>query len=182
MAGTGFWIARSQGVEGMCGNLRDFPINPSNSTPIYHGDLVTLNGGYVEAASETPGTKYLGIFWGGKYVSPEGSVEYMRWWDGGANRTEIMAQIAVLPAGATALVKGEEGANYTEADIGMRKSFISNGGNTRTGKSNDTLGSPGGNVADGGLVVLKKVDFADSADYFEVTLAADSAILHAGAA
>lgn len=185
MAGNGFRLARSQGVEGMCGNLRDYPVNPANNTPIFRGDLVTLTGGYVEAAPAAAATKILGIFWGCKFEAPDGSIEFENYWDGGANRTNIQAQVALLPAGATALVKGAEGQVYTQGDIGTRKVFTSNAGDIRTGMSRAVLGPAGSDVAGAPLIVQQKIDLPDNGndkgDWFEVSLATDSAVIATGA-
>jgi len=180
MPGIGFRLARSLGMEGTTGNLHDFPISPSYSTSIFKGGLVTLSAGFVQVGVVTPTSKYLGIFWGCKYEDANGDFVYANMWDGGANRTNIQAQIGLLPAGASALVKGVDGATYTAADIGVRKTFVENSGNTRTGMSGATLAGPGASTANAGLIVMQKIDFADGSDWFEVALAADSAILQSG--
>lgn len=180
MPGMGFRLARSMGMEGTTGNLHEYPIAPGNSTAIFRGDLVSLNAGFVEAGAAALGTKYLGIFWGCKYEAADGSVEHKLMWDGGSGRSNIKAQVVVLPAGATALVKGEDGETYTDADIGTRKPFIANAGDTRTGMSRATLGAAGASVATAGLIVLSKPDIPDGGDWFEVALAADSSLITSG--
>lgn len=181
MPGMGFRLARSLGMEGSTGNLHDFPIAPGNTTAIFRGDMVSLTGGFVTLGIATAGTKYLGIFWGCKYIAADGSVEFRQSWDGGTGRTNAIAQVAILPAGATALVRGVDGAVYTDADIGTRKILVANAGDSRTGMSRETLAAPGATVANAAFIVLSKVNIPDGGNWFEVALAADSAVIAAGA-
>lgn len=181
MPGMGFRLARSQGMEGSTGNLHEYPIAPGNTTAIFRGDLVSLNAGFVEAGAAAAGTKYLGIFWGCKFEAADGSFEFKNTWDGGSGRSNAKAQVALIPAGATMLVKGGDGQVYTDADIGTRKVFTANAGDTRTGMSRAVLGLAGSDAATAGLVVLEKVDIPEDGDWFEVALASDSAVLSAGA-
>lgn len=179
----GFRLARSQGMEGSTGNLNEFPIAPGYATPIFRGDLVTLVAGRVQVASAAAGQKVLGIFWGCKYVAQDGSFEFRPRWDGVAGRTQILAQVAVMPAGATMLVRGTPGAVYTDADIGTRKAAnTATAGDPLSGMSRQSLGAPGATVPTAGLVVLRKVDLPDGGgEWFEVALAADNAITNTGA-
>jgi hypothetical protein len=182
MSGMGFRLARSQGMEGSTGNLNDFPIAPGNAAPIFRGDLVTLNGGFVEVTDAGPGDRVLGIFWGCKFIAPDGSVEFRPIWDGVPGRADILAQVSLAPVGSTLLVRGSPGAVYTDADIGTRKGAnVSVVGDRLSGMSRATLGAPGATVPTAPLVVLRKVDFADGTDWFEVALAADAAIMNIGA-
>lgn len=182
MAGMGFRLARSQGMEGSTGNLNEFPIATGYTTAIYRGDLVTLNAGNIEKSTGAAGAKVLGIFWGCKFTNANGDVEHAQMWTGAAGRSGITAQIAVMPAGATMLVKGADGATYTAADIGTRKiANVTGGGDARTGMSRAVLGPPGATVATAPLVVLGRVDFADGENWFEVSLAGDASVLSLGA-
>jgi hypothetical protein len=180
MPGMGFRLARSLGMEGSTGNLHDLPIAPGNVTPIYKGDMVSLTAGFVTQGIVTPGTKFIGIFWGCRYTAANGDVVFSNYWDGGTGRTNIQAQIAFLPAGMTALVKGIDGAAYTAADIGTRKAHVFNAGDARTGMSRATLAAPGATTASAGFIVLAKIDMGDNANWFEVSLAADSSTIALG--
>ena len=180
MPGMGFRLARSLGMEGSTGNLHDFPIAPGNTAAIFKGDMVSLTAGFVTRGIVTPGTKYLGIFWGCRYTAANGDVVFSNTWDGGAGRTGIQAQIAIMPAGMTALVKGIDGAAYTDADIGTRKAHVLNTGDARTGMSRATLAAPGATTASAGFIILAKIDMGDSSNWFEVSLAADSSTIALG--
>jgi hypothetical protein len=183
MSGMGFRLARSQGMEGSTGNLNEFPIAPGNANKIFRGDLVTLNAGKIEVTDGAAGDKVVGIFWGCKYVAADGSFEFRPMWDGVPGRKDILAHVAVMPAGATMLVRGTPGAVYTDADVGTRKAAnVSVAGDQLSGMSRATLGAPGATVPTAALVVLRKVDLPDGGgDWFEVALAADSAITNVGA-
>lgn len=181
--GMGFRLARSMGMEGSTGNLNEFPIAPGNTTPIFRGDLCTLTSGKVAVTDGSAGDKVLGIFWGCKYVAADGSIEFRPSWDGLAGKTNPVAMVAVLPAGATMLVRGKAGQTYTAADIGTRKAAATGvAGDTLSGMSRQTLGDAGATVATAALVVLREVDLPDGGDpWFEVALAADNAIINTGA-
>jgi hypothetical protein len=165
-------------MEGSTGNLHDFPINPANTDPIYWGDLVNFNGGYVEEATGAANNNdfdILGVFQGCKYVEAGGSFRFARMWNGQVGATQIMAQIA-LPAGATFLIRGTDGQTYTAADIGRRKGVVYAAGVPATGQSRVTLGAAGATVATGPLRVLGQVDLPDGipdaslAPWFEVAI------------
>lgn len=183
MSGMGFRLARSQGMEGSTGNLNEFPIAPGNTNQIFRGDLVTLNAGKVEVTDGAAGKKVLGIFWGCKYVEADGSFEFRPMWDGVPGRKDILAQVAIMPAGSTMLVRGTPGAVYTDADVGTRKAAnVTVPGDPLSGMSRQTLGAPGATVPTAALVVLRKIDLPDGGgDWFEVALAADSATINVGA-
>jgi hypothetical protein len=107
-------------------------------------------------------------------------------WDGVAGRKDVLAMVAVMPAGATMLVRGKPGATYTDADVGTRKAAdVSVAGDPLSGMSRATLGAPGATVPTAALVVLRKVDIPASpaveGDWFEVAVAADSAVMNIGA-
>lgn len=181
MSGMGFRLARSQGMEGSTGNLRTYPIADDYDTPIHRGAMVTLTGGNVTLSAVTPGDKHLGIFWGCKFVDTDGSIRYEKWWSGAAGRSNIEAQVAILPAGATALVRGNPASNYTQADIGVRKSFVipAPAGDNATGQSRQHLANAGATVANAPFTVLQQVDLPDG-PWFEVALNGDSAIINSG--
>jgi hypothetical protein len=187
----GFRLARSKGMEGSTGNLRDFPINPANTTPIFRGDLVTLTSGYVAKSAGGAGAKILGIFWGCKYTDAEGGIAFRKTWNGVTGSTNIQAQVAVLPAGATMLVGANPAQVYTAADVGtLKPAAAGSGGNALTGQSSQMLGNAGATVATAPLIVLGFLDAnmdevipaaAGDAVWAEVALAAANAVELAGA-
>jgi hypothetical protein len=171
----GLRFLRSAGMEGSTGNLREFQISSANTNPIFTGDLVALNSGLlVEATGAANNNDFtaLGVFQGCRYVDADGSIKYQNYWDGVAGRTNIVGFVA-LAAGASFLIKGQDGATYTQADIGRRKGVIYAAGVPRTGMSGVTLGAPGANVATGPLLVLSRVDIPDEGSWFEVALVRD---------
>lgn len=152
MAGNGLRLVRSQGMEGFTGNLSEYPIADDNTDAIFTGDVVALNGGFVEEASgATSGGDFdiLGVFQGCRYIAADGSIEYRRHWDGLAGRSDVKAFVAVPPHGVF-YIKGTSGTSYTQADIGVRKGIVYAAGDTTTGDSRITLGAT---AATGPLIV-----------------------------
>lgn len=177
--GMGFRFCRSQGMEGSTGNLREFAINPANTDPIFTGDLVALNGGYIEEASggsadETAvnSLSLLGIFQGCRYTEADGSFKFSQYWDGLAGKTGVFAHVAIPSAGATMMVAGDPESTYAVTDIGTLKGVIYNVGVARTGQSRVTLGATGANVAGAPLMVIKQLDIPGATvPWFEVAAA-----------
>jgi hypothetical protein len=158
-------------MEGTTGNLHDHKIAASNTKPIYWGDPVNLNGGYVqEASGAASGANFdiLGVFQGCFYEEADGTMKFARMWDGLAGRTNIRAQIA-YPSGSTFLIAGDPAGGYDDSDIGTRKGVIYAAG-TKTGFSQTVLGAHGATVATGPLMVIQKVDLPEKGDYFEVAV------------
>lgn len=191
MSKLGFRLARSKGMEGSTGNLHEFPIDPANTTPIFRGDLVTLNGGFVEVSDGAASAKILGIFWGVSFTDVEGNIVFNRMWRGNTGASNIRAHVALMPAGATMFVGVDDTAIYTAADIGtLKEAAAGPGGNIVTGFSSQILGAPGASVANAPLIVLKFLDknmddiipeAAGDAIFAEVAVAAPNAVELAGA-
>lgn len=122
MAGFGLKLLRSTGPDGYTGNQNEFPISPANSAPIFTGDLVRLDGGFiVEATGAANNVDFspLGVFRGCRYVDSDGSYKFKPFWDGNSGRTDVQAIIGT-PMGATFLVKGNSAGTYTQASVGQR--------------------------------------------------------------
>jgi len=191
MPEMGFRLARSKGMEGSTGNLREFPIAAANTTKIHKGDLVELSGGYVVKSAGAAGDNVLGIFWGCKYTDPDGGIAFRPMWNGVAGSSGIMAQVALMPAGATMLVAVDPTEVYTAADIGTLKPAAAGaGGNDATGQSSMILGAAGASVATAPLTVLGFLDStmdpvipaaAGDAVWAEVAVVAPNAVELAGA-
>lgn len=159
MAGFGLKLLRSVGPDGFTGNQIEYDISPSNTNPIYAGDLVRLSGGFViEATGAANNNDFspLGVFLGCRYVDSNGSFKFKRFWDGAAGRTGIKAMIAV-PEGATFLIKGTAGSTYTQANtIGARFGVTYTAGSTVYGDSRVRLGAS--SAGTGPLMVHRLVD------------------------
>jgi hypothetical protein len=191
MPEMGFRLARSMGMEGSTGNLHEFPIDPTNTTAIFRGDLVTLSGGYVEGVAGAAGDQVLGIFWGCRYVDDEGGITFKKTWNGVAGSSDIQAHVSVMPAGATMLVAVDPTEVYTAADVGTKKpAAAGSGGNALNGQSSMILGAAGATVATAPLVVLGFLDAnfnkvipaaAGDAVWAEVAVASANSVGMAGA-
>ena len=70
-------------------------ISPSNTTPIYQYQPVTISGGYVVAA--TSGQALLGIFAGCYFTDPNGRHAEQAWWPGTTGCQNIVAIVYVDP-------------------------------------------------------------------------------------
>ena len=159
MAGFGLKIIRSQGMEGYYGNQSEYPIANNNANPIFKGDLVRLNGGFlVEASGAADNNDFspLGVFLGCRYVGADGGYEFKPFWDGAAGRSNIVGMVAV-PQGATFLIKGAPAGTYTQANIGSRFGINYAAGSTVYGDSRVRLGAAAANST-GPLRLLRLVD------------------------
>lgn len=160
MPGFGLRLARQQGMEGYSGNLTEFWIDPTNTAPIFTGDPVVLNGGFIEEASgaaDNDDFDILGVFAGCHFTDVDGSKRFRQYWDGGAGRSNIRASI-ILPGGQLFYIKGRAGTTYVAATaIGARFGIDYTAGSTVYGDSRITLGAAAAPVT-GPLVVHRVVD------------------------
>jgi len=175
--GFGFRMARSTGMEGSTGNLHEFLINPADTDKIHTGDPVILNAGYIEsfAAGAVTNSDVLGIFAGCRYVEADGSIKYASYWDGGAGRTDVKAQVIVPNNGQSLLAElGVAGATaFTQAMVGRRVGFTAAAGNDATGQSGAYV-TNGAAVATGPFVIWGLADIPEhnvTRVYVEVGLA-----------
>lgn len=190
MPERGFSLARSQGMEGSTGNLRQFAIDASNTTPIFKGDLVTLAGGYVVGSAGTAGTTVLGVFWGCEYVDADGGIKFANRWNGVAGSSNIKAHVSLVGPASSLLVGVDETDTYTVADIGrLKPAAAGGGGSTLTGQSSMKLGAAGASVATAPLIVTQFFDAnmlevipaaAGDAHFAEVVVANANLVLGVG--
>ena len=157
MAGFGLRLARSQGMEGYTGNLTEYDVSPANALPIFTGDPVILNGGFLTAATSTSAA-ILGIFMGCRYVDSHGDYKYRNYWDGNTGAADVKAAVAVPPHGRC-WIKGEAGVDFQQASIGAAHPFVINAGNAQYGDSRWTVGAAGA----GPLIVHRLVDLPNNA-------------------
>ena len=156
MAGFGLRLVKSMGMEGTTGNLIEFDIDPDNTNPIFTGDPVLLNGGFVEEVSGGGSTAdyagpVLGVFMGCRYAAADGDYEFKNQWNGQAGASDVRAHIAI-PAGALFWVKEAAGSSLPRTAIGNRYGLAYNAGSAAYGDSRFTLGAA--NVA-GGVQLLR---------------------------
>jgi hypothetical protein len=141
------------------GNQSEYPIAANNANPIFAGDLVRLNGGFiVEATGAANNDDFspLGVFMGCRYVEPNGDFTFKRFWDGGSGRSNIVAMVAI-PEQTTFLIKGNPEGTYTQANIGSRYGVNYVAGSTVYGDSRVRLGAAAANST-GPLRLLRLVD------------------------
>lgn len=174
--GFGLKLIRSTGMDGFTGNQESFPIQPSNTSPIFTGDLVRLDGGWIVEASgaeDNADFSALGVFQGCRYVDSNGDFVYRSFWDGAANRENIEAYVG-QPDGAMFLIKGAPDTNYSQSAIGGRFGVAYSAGSTIYGDSRVTLAATP--AATGPLLVHRlhrtpNNDFDTDGPVFEVSIA-----------
>jgi hypothetical protein len=164
MAGMGLRLVRSQGMEGISGNLNEFDIDPTNSNPIFTGDVVAFDGnGFVEEATGAAANDdfdILGVFMGCRYVDADGDYEFRNHWDGAANRVNVVAHVAVPPH-SMFWIRGAAGTTYTRAaTLGKRFGVVYNAGTPLYGDSRLTLGAAA--AATGPLLIHRLVDLPNN--------------------
>lgn len=144
MAGFGFKLGRSQGMEGFTGNLNEFPIDPADTNSIFTGDpvILTAAGVVTEASGNSAGdlaaAPVLGIFMGCRYVDVDGDYEFRNFWDGNTGRSNVVAHVA-LPPHQLYYVKMTAAA--TQAAVGTRRLINYAAGSTQYGDSRVRLGA-----------------------------------------
>lgn len=174
MAGFGLRAAKSQGMEGFTGNAQHFPIDPSNTSPIFVGDPVILNGGNVEAVVTGTGatTPLLGVFSGWKSDDNEATYggakgPYGRYWSGAPipGATSIMA-VVNLPPHSLFHVRGN--AAWAQATMaGAQFALVdpaTTPGNAQYGDSRMVLDLAAGPSAGASIMVHRLVDDSVAAE------------------
>lgn len=144
MAGFGLQLVRSAGMEGFTGNTFEFPIDPTNTNPIFTGDAVNLAAtGFLQEATGGANNNdfdILGTFMGCHFVDAEGGVKFRRVWSGEAGATEIMGQVAIPAHHSHFFIRGTEGATYTRANtVGKRFGLTFAAGRAAYGDSAMTM-------------------------------------------
>lgn len=115
----------------------------SNNTPIYFGDPVVDNGGYIQQA--TAGTTQIaGIFYGCSYLSAsQNRIFHSPWWPGSdAVSGSVNCLICNDPL-ALFIVQAAAGP-YTIADVNKNVQFALGTGNQTTGISGATASGASG--------------------------------------
>lgn len=78
----------SRHVGGGCLRLAEYTIDPTNTTTIWNGDAVSLNGGNIEQG-KVDDADLIGTFLGCMYVNARGEQKFSPFWDGVANQSDI---------------------------------------------------------------------------------------------
>lgn len=138
-APNGFNVIGPVGAHGSNGAIREYQINTSYSTAIFHGDVVTLNAGYVQQATASATSSVpLGIFVGCEFYwsALNGQPRWSNFWpgSGAASGTIIRAYIADDPD-ILMMAQSGTGGPVTQADVGDYIALNAGTGNTATGVS-----------------------------------------------
>jgi hypothetical protein len=145
-------------MEGFTGSTAEFNISPANTTAIFTGDPVVLVGGFLVVAPTTSAA-ILGAFNGCQYTDLDGGTQFRPYWNGAANSTGIVGQVAMPPHGMF-WIKGEAGVDFAAAtSVGFLHPWVANAGSVQYGDSRFTLGAPGA----GAMMVHRLVDIPGNA-------------------
>lgn len=154
------------------GGTQEYSIDPSDTTALFTGDAVKIDGGYVTQAAA--GDPVNGYFAGVRYVDTDGSFVYRNQWDGVAGRSDVKAAVAG-GGGSRFYIEMDAGQGAAaQTMIGTRRNLIVNAGDTIYGDSRSTLGavSATGTFYVEALADLPNNNLGDTSAIFEVTVSA----------
>lgn len=137
----------------------EYKIADAYVTPIYMGDPVVINAGYIEIGTDD-GVTHQGIFAGCQYTNAQGEAKFSKFWTGEAGATEKKALVFDDPAtifmvqastASQANVGGAYDLDVTAGipTIGLSKTFLNTDGTT--GAAYKIIEIVDGNGNDGGL-------------------------------
>lgn len=138
-APNGFNVIGPLGAHGSNGAIREYQISASYATSIYHGDVVTLNAGYVQQGTANATTSVpLGIFVGCEFnwSALNNQPRWSNFWpgSGAASNTIIRAYVADDPD-LLLMAQSGTGGPVTQADVGDYITLNVGAGNGTTGVS-----------------------------------------------
>lgn len=145
-APNGFNVIGPLGAHGSNGAIREYQISASYATSIYHGDVVYLNAGYVQAgASGTWSSTVfpLGIFVGCEYnwSALNNQARWSNFWpgSGAASGTIVRAYVAddpdLLLMAQSGTLGGVGSSPVAQSNIGEYINLAAGTGNGTTGVS-----------------------------------------------
>jgi len=109
-------------------------------TPVYMGDPVKLNAGYIEIGADA-GVDHIGIFAGCEYVNAKGEIVFSKYWTGEAGATEKKVLVwddpaTIFQVESTTAAQANVGTGYDltvtagEPTIGLSKTVLNTAGTT----------------------------------------------------
>ena len=154
----GFRLTRSlDGKEGYTGSLNEYPIDPTNSTPIFNGDPVRFSGGYIVACAANE--DMIGVFNGCHFTDPGVNRKiFANHWSGGTGRTGVMAHISQDPHMTYNCIWDIAQKVPAQTDMGAPVDIVYTAGNATTGDSAVMVGAAKGG-AGGQVFPLKLIDY-----------------------
>lgn len=135
-APNGFSPIGPVGAHGSNGGMRQYFINSSNTTAIYHGDIVALTSGYVVQA--TSASTPLGVFVGCEFQMSalNNQSRWSQMWpgSGAAASTSIVAYVVDDPD-TLLIAQSGTGGPVTQASVGLGMNLNVGTGNALSGIS-----------------------------------------------
>ena len=128
------------GGQVFAGATRQIPIGSGETTAIFYGDVVNLNGdGNVTKLTTTDSGSVVGVFLGCTYVDPTYGPTYRQYYSGGLTNSTMLAYVqddpdalfkaAVCDTGTTTI------SYLTRSDVNRNAALVQNSGSTATGDS-----------------------------------------------
>lgn len=152
-----------------------FPIDASNGTAVYVGDVVTMNAaGSVRPAAADDGTSVAGVV---VALYDSNKIPVGEWASSTSTRylgasTAGYALVALAISGAIFVAQGQTGQTPAATSIGASTDHVAGAGNTTTGRSGHELNfsdlNTGGQFLIIGLVDEPNNSWAENADVYVV--------------
>lgn len=128
------------GGQVFAGSTREIPIGSGETTAIFYGDVVNLNGdGNITKVATTDSGSVVGVFLGCYYVDPTFGLTFRQYYPGGLTNSTIQAyvlddpdalfQAAVCDTGTTTI------SFLNRTDVNRNAALVQNSGNTTSGNS-----------------------------------------------
>ena len=128
------------GGQVFAGATRQIPIGSGETTAIFYGDVVNLNGdGNITKVATTDSGSVVGVFLGCTYVDPTYGPTYRQYYQGGLTNSTMLAYVqddpdalfkaAVCDTGTTTI------SYLTRSDVNRNAALVQNSGSTATGDS-----------------------------------------------
>ena len=128
------------GGQVFAGATRQIPIGSGETTAIFYGDVVNLNGdGNVTKLTTTDSGSVVGVFLGCTYVDPTYGPTYRQYYSGGLTNSTMLAYVQDDPDAlfkAAVCATGTTTISYlNRTDVNRNAALVQNSGSTTTGDS-----------------------------------------------
>jgi len=128
------------GGQVFAGSTREIPIGSGETTAIFYGDVVNLNGdGNITKVATTDSGSAVGVFLGCYYVDPTFGLTFRQYYPGGLTNSTLTAYVLDDPDAlfqAAVCATGTTTISYlNRTDVNRNAALVQNSGNTTSGNS-----------------------------------------------
>jgi hypothetical protein len=128
------------GGQVFAGSTREIPIGTGETTAIFYGDVVNLNGdGNITKVATTDSGSFVGVFLGCSFVDPTYGLTFRQYYPGGLSNSTLLAYVLDDPDAlfqAAVCATGTTTISYlNRTDVNRNAALVQNSGNTNTGNS-----------------------------------------------